>query len=743
MTPARQLVMLLLIACLFTGVLWVTARVTQASSLQELLSRGNRDLQLYMANIRQELDRYEYLPKLLADDSRLQALLNNPWKFDLRASVNRYLAFVAESSGASDVYLMDRTGLTLASSNWDKPDSFIGDNYSFRPYFKEAVKGGLGHYYALGWASGQRGYYFAYPVRVKNRILGVITVKVPLSSLESERGGKHYEFVVTGPDGVIFLATRPQWRYHTLTPLTQEARRRIMATRQYGERLLEPLPVVRREPFGSGASLMTVRLANDRVRRYLVRGVKMPQAGWRVYILSNTAPVSADVTHAMLLAGFVLGALVLASLILYQRRARLAERVRYEHQAMEAAAANETRVRAVIDSTRAGLVTLDDQGRIESFNPTAAALFRRSARAVSGRHLSDLLVPIAAAAFRDQWRRASEGGDALPAVELAGLREGGVSFPLEVSINSMRLPEGKRFIVTLHDISERIEHEAALKRAHDELEVRVADRTSDLLDTNRRLTREIEQHRLTEAELRQTRGELIQAAKLAAIGQLAAGINHELNQPLTAIRFYAANARTFLEKSRLAEAQENLLQISGLTERMARIITQLKLFARKSSGKPVPVSLTAAIDGALALLAPRLQRRGVKVVKRLPPADILCLGDMVRLEQVFVNLIGNGIQAMENQTAGRIEVDVTIEGRQVSTAIRDSGPGIPVEDLPQIFDPFFTTKEAGEGLGLGLSISRRIIEELGGTMRASNHSDGGAVFTVELPAAPVREVAND
>lgn len=727
------------LALLFAGVLWVTARVTEASSLAQLLGRGDHDLRLYIANIRRELDRYEYLPKLLADDHQIKGLLDHSWDFKRRKTVNHYLKFVAKTSGASDIYLMDRNGLTLAASNWDKADSFIGDNYSFRPYFQEAVKGRLGHYYALGLSSGQRGYYFAYPVKNdQGSIKGVIAVKVSLASLEKERGGAHYEFVVTDPHGVIFLSTRPQWRYHTFKPLPPDLRKQIQASRRYLEYPLKPLPDSRTRPFNEKASLLSVR-ENGATVTYLQRGVRMPSAGWEVHILLNISPIGTDVNNALILAAFIMGAVVLIGLILFQRRARLDERVRFEHAAMESAEANEARVRAIIDNTRAGLVTLGANGLIESFNPTAESLFRRPAATVYGIPLTELLAPESRTRFQQLMAQAGNRTPEQPLLELTGHLQDGTPFPLEASVNGLVSTDGVHYIVTLHDISERKEHEAALQEAYDQLELRVAERTSDLLDSNRRLTREIGEHRRTERELSRARDELIQAAKLAAIGQLSAGINHELNQPLTAIRFYAGNARAFLDKARVDEVRENLLNIDGLTERMARIINQLKLFARKSSGKPVVVSLTAVIEGALTLLAPRLQREHVAVIRHLPDDEVYCLGDMVRLEQVLVNLISNALQAMEDLAEPRLDISVTLAEGRVMASVRDRGPGIPPAQLPQIFDPFFTTKEVGEGLGLGLSISMRIVEELGGTLHAENHSDGGAVFTIILTPAPVQE----
>ena len=679
---------LAVLAVLFVGVLWVTQQVAREAALHRLLDRGDHDLALYMANIRRELDSYKYLPRLLTNDHRLRNLLVHPWNPAAREDVDRYLQLAARVSGASDIYVMDRTGLTLASSNWQQRDSFVGDNYSFRPYFQEAVKGGLGRYYALGWSSGRRGYYFAYPVTGPGATVdGVVVVKVSLESLEQEPSdNKHYEFVVTGPHGVIFLSTRPQWRYHTLTPVPEDIRQQVVASRRYAQHALTPLPTGTITPFGGDARLLTLHSANGDTT-YLEHGQDMAEAGWRVHILTNTSSVLTDVASAVLLVGFVMGATFLIGLILYQRRQRLAERLRYEHEAMETAAANEFRVQTIIDSTRAGLITLDPEGRIETFNTTAEVLLGRQASEVVASPVESFLKPADGFDFQYQTRILNDRPGPLPVLEVTARRADGTTLPLELAINRTTLPEGVRYIVTLHDITERKEHEAQLQQAHDQLETRVRERTRDLLETNRRLTREIEDRRRAEEELRRTRDELVQAAKLAAIGQLSAGINHELNQPLTAIRFYAGNARAFLDADRVDDVRENLTRIDGLSERMGRIITQLKLFARKSSGQPVPVSLSAVIDGALALLTPRIQRLAVEI-RKPPDADIRCMGDMVRLEQVFVNLIGNAIQAMEDSERPVVEIGIDHLGDRV--CVLRAGPrpgdrrGRPVPDLRSI-----------------------------------------------------------
>ncbi|MBB3143411.1 sensor histidine kinase [Halomonas organivorans] len=272
-----------------------------------------------------------------------------------------------------------------------------------------------------------------------------------------------------------------------------------------------------------------------------------------------------------------------------------------------------------------------------------------------------------------------------------------------------------------------------LANARDELERHVEERTRDLTATNRRLSDEIEERRRAEQSLRETRDELVQAAKLAVLGQLAAGINHELNQPLAAIRAYAENARAFIARQRAEAADANLGQIVELTERMADISAQLRQFSRKSGDSLTAVSVSACFDYALRLFQARLGEAAVEVIRHGPDAQAWVRADPVRLEQVLVNLIGNALQAMADTPSPRLTLAIAVDPEWVRLEVADNGPGIAAERLPRIFEPFYTTKAVGSGLGLGLSISARIIDDLGGRLEAANNAERGARFTITLP----------
>ncbi|MEO3428833.1 ATP-binding protein [Pelagibius sp. CAU 1746] len=280
---------------------------------------------------------------------------------------------------------------------------------------------------------------------------------------------------------------------------------------------------------------------------------------------------------------------------------------------------------------------------------------------------------------------------------------------------------------------ERIEYQ---RRASAELEHRVEERTADLTEVNVQLGREIAERQAAEAELRQAQDDLIQAGKLAALGQMSAALSHEFNQPLAAIRSYADNAQLLIERNREAEACGNLKLIKDLTARMAEISKHLMTFARKPRSELRPVVLAEVLDDTLDFLRIRLERAGAEVTLRQSDRGLVVRAGRVRLQSVILNLVSNALDAMQGQAAPRLEITVEEAGERVTITLRDHGPGIPPDQIGRIFDPFFTTKEVGEGLGLGLSISYNIMRDFDGALRAENHPGGGAVFVIELPLLP-------
>ncbi|NMV37921.1 sensor histidine kinase [Ralstonia insidiosa] len=281
---------------------------------------------------------------------------------------------------------------------------------------------------------------------------------------------------------------------------------------------------------------------------------------------------------------------------------------------------------------------------------------------------------------------------------------------------------------------------AALREVQRDLEARIAQRTAELTSANTALASKVEALDAAQRILRETRDAAVQAGKLAVLGQMAAGITHELNQPLTALTTLSDNANQLAERGRIDEVRGNLTHISQLAERMGRIVSHIKAFSRKGARGDearAAVSVDETIRQALMLVETRRRQVGVTVTAPPVQADLAVWANAVRLEQVLVNLIRNAIDAMaETSQPESAAVHVRVEPIEnwVRITVRDFGPGIPPDVLPRLFEPFFTTKDDGLGLGLGLAISLAIIEDFGGRLVGQNADDGagGAEFVIEL-----------
>lgn len=570
---------------------------------------GKASLALATEGLNGALRQYAPLPALVAERPTLRALLNDPDNAALVTQVNEELRQTAYRLKASDIYVMDITGYTLAASNYLKDAPFIGRSFSFRPYFTQALDGGLGRYFALGTTSGERGYFFAAPVEDGTRIVGVVALKFTVDGFEETWRTGPYTVLVSDLLGVVFMSDREDWHFRALAPLSDRDRQQIASSRQYPLNRVTPLEnsVVQ---LGDGLSL---RSFDDEGTgsSYVSATTRISDAGWDVTILVPTAGarISALTTLAIGMLVFMAAGLGVAAYL--QRRARLMERI------------------------------------------------------------------------------------------------------------------------------------AAQASAQAMLETRVAQRTADLNEANTQLRAEIDERRATEARLKQTQTELVQAGKMAALGQMSAALSHEFNQPLAAVKAYADNAQTLLDRDRSTEAKENISRISQMTDRMAAISRHLRNFARRPQEDVLPTPLLQVVDDALAVMEVRAKGLNAQVAYNRPPTEVWVAGGHVRLQQVIVNLVSNALDAMEGMDAPRLDISITEEDEASVLRIRDYGPGLSSDVQTQLFDPFFTTKGPGHGLGLGLSISYNIVRDFGGAIDGENHPEGGAVFSLRLKrrAAPQQQAA--
>ncbi len=395
-------------------------------------------------------------------------------------------------------------------------------------------------------------------------------------------------------------------------------------------------------------------------------------------------------------------------------------------QAMEDAHAQ-----AIIDNADVGLIIADPDGSIRFFNSMAVNLFGAESEAMIGHSLFNIV----AVENRDQFKTvchdilSGHSPDYL-AHTFHAVRQDGSIFPVDISIHPVQQRNQRRLIITVHDVTEREE-------AHDLLKKRVREKTDHLSRINIKLRQEVK-------ERKRVQDELVQAGKLAALGQLSTGIAHEINQPLAAIRHYIHNANLLLERGDMETHRQNLEKIEDLTERMAKTVSHLKTFARWPTNQLSSVDLLAAIERALSLFATRIAQQQIKIERRYQQSNLYVRAEDIRLEQVLVNLIGNAIDAVSECPADErlvaIKIDATDQTLEI--AVIDNGPGIKIAEKDAIFDPFYTTKKVGKGLGLGLSISYNIIKDFGGNIDVKDEATGGTRFTITLQAESQIQVKN-
>ena len=611
--PLRLVALALLTALLVAGVTLVTYQISQRVGLAELQSTGRHRLDLYAASLEREIVKYAYFPGTLELERDVLDLFTARERDGRSAKANHYLEQLNDRAGTLAIYVMDERGRVLASSNWRRPDSYVGEDLSFRPYFREAISSGSGRFFGIGTTRSEPGYYLSSALSASDRTLGVAIVKVSLEQLEKSWSTVEAPVIVADENGVIILSSVPDWKFTTLRPIDEATRRAFDRTQQYNRRALQPLGVSETASLTRGARL--VRMAKkhqEMVSVYPVDGQFLAQSQplsgspWTLTVFSSLDQVNSMSAIRSAVGGISTILLVIVGTLIYQRR----------------------------------------------------------------RHL-----------------RAS-----LTARE-------------------------------------------ALQKAHDELERKVEERTVDLSAANVQLQDEIAERVRAEQTLRGAQDELIQAGKLAVIGRLSAGIAHELNQPLAALRTLSGNATRFLERGDTATARSNLERIAQLADRMGLITGQLKTFAHKSSGQPQAVDVRQEVANAIALLEQRTHSADARIATRFAEGALYALCDANRLQQVLVNLLGNALDAMSQEPHPRVEVSAEVHGAMIRLEVRDHGPGLSAEAQSRLFEPFFTTKEAGVGLGLGLAISAGIVGDFGGTLCGANHPGGGALFTLEIPLA--------
>ncbi|TKE98029.1 sensor histidine kinase [Vibrio kanaloae] len=627
MTPFVLLSLLLgtagLTATHFLAVQFQEKAVTQ--QLNEAANKAN-------LQIDSELDKFKQIPDLLSHDPRLLSYFDQSPQSDRMTTtqLNKLLFEWSSQSQADTIYIHNPSGTVVASSNYQKAQTFVGENFSFRPYFASAIKGNNTQYVALGARSNVRGYFLSSPLYIAKEVVGVITVKVSLENLENILTSDDFEIIVLDSNQVVFLSSQIHWLYHSLLPLSEQQQQDIALQRQYGQSQISII-----EAFRSSSVAKEINEANqsngipaNQVQRNLTAN--------QLFKLGNFNLYPTEISH--------------------------------------------------------------NQYQVIALKETNAEILKVLQIDVIFVVIYSLVVLIAWS-----WRQ---------------------TYVAKV----------------------------ALTRLNQNLEQAVDKRTQYLKQSNQQLQQTIFQYQESQLKLKQTEQELTQTAKLAVLGELSASINHEINQPLAALRTYSENSVKLLEMGRSDLAKSNLDKMIALNASITKIITRLKVFTRKvTKQQHHKANLHQAINNATTILSTLMLKHGITLRLSTVPNDINIAIHPTELEQVLVNLIHNAIQALQQQcleqetlkeqqaqghhlnqlASPQIGVEWQLQNGTCRLIIWDNGIGISDDKLEQLFDPFFTTKP--EGLGLGLSISKRIIEAYHGTIKATQRAPSGMLFSLDIP----------
>ena len=304
---------LVLLALLLAPLLWPVHFLAERYYREVLIEQNRQTLDLYVANLLGTLRRYEVLPQILGDLPGVRAALHAPEDPAALDNANRLLARVKSQTGADVIYLMNPRGVTLAASNWDKPDSFVAGNFAFRPYFREALAGRLGRFFGLGTTSGKRGYYFAYPVREDDHNIGALVVKVDLDHTEALWGNTPEQLLVTDTNGVVILTSRPDWRFHASRPLDRVEQSAIAANQPYPT---QAPPALDLDP-----------------NAWLTQSRALEETGWTVSILAPRILLDRPVRSAVAVGAAALLALLLLLGLMILRRRHYLERIALDARA--------------------------------------------------------------------------------------------------------------------------------------------------------------------------------------------------------------------------------------------------------------------------------------------------------------------------------------------------------------------------------------------------------------------------
>jgi histidine kinase len=669
--------------------------------------QADEGLALKRSNVVTEADRYRYLPFVVGQDDRILKLLDrpdDPIRVDL---ANRYLEKVNRSAGTHDLFVLDATGTTLASSNWQDEDNRVGKNYGFRVYFNDAIARREGRQYAIGATGGIPGYYLAHRVEEPagsprpRRPRGVVVVKVHLSQLEdawTEAGERGVGLVDRA--GMIIISNVEAWKYFPLYPLSEADRKKLEEERPYRPEYLDRKPLQLERGLKPGQTF-DLPFQGGKIR---VRLLDIPSHDWRILAALDMAPVYARANRDAAIAFLVAALLVAAGFYLHERR----ERVQAD------------RLRTILEDMSIGIAVFDPDLRLVAWNSPYIQLNSYPETLVHvNRPLAEILEHSAQRGDygpgdpKQQVQMRLDRVRQQPVRQTEVLRPDGTWLDMRHSRTS-----GGWIVRTYSDITERKQAEAELDAHRNNLESLVERRTGELQEAKE------------QAEAARRDAEQANRAKTTFLNS----VSHDIRNPLNAILGYAGLVLTNAKGSLPERQYQNLQKLAAKGQELNEMVNDFLDYTRADRVTTSEFALAPLIHESMVTIEPMIDSQRVQVTCDIPDDLPRLIQDERKLRRVVINLLTNAAKFTER---GTIAVSVHQRNNLVGISVADSGIGMAQEFLSRIFEEFERIEPRGErpreGTGLGLSICRRFAMLMSGEVTVESSPGKGSTFTLSIP----------